>query len=199
MPDSVAGYLSEFLRLGSEMAYAERRGYRVVRWTYRQVAETAFRLARELNARQIRKGDRVVIWGPNSGAWVAAFLACAHRGVIAVPMDDGASQDFALRVSHEVNARLLVCSRAHGQEGIPTIFFENFNEQLSRRSGSPYEPEKLISRDALQIVFTSGTTAAPKGVVISHGNVLANVAPLEQQIRPYLKYARVVHPVRFLN
>ena len=53
--------------------------------------------------------------------------------------------------------------------------------------------------DTLEIVFTSGTTAEPKGVVITHGNVLANIAPLELEIRKYLKYERLVHPVRFLN
>ena len=39
--------------------------------------------------------------------------------------------------------------------------------------------------DTLQIVFTSGTTAEPKGVVITHGNVLANIAPLEREMRGY--------------
>ena len=82
---SVADYQLDFERLGSEQAYAERRGYRVARHTYSNVADAAFRFARELNARQIRKGDRVMLWGPNSAAWVAAFLGCANRGVIAVP------------------------------------------------------------------------------------------------------------------
>jgi long-chain acyl-CoA synthetase len=53
--------------------------------------------------------------------------------------------------------------------------------------------------DILQIVFTSGTTADPKGVVITHGNVLANIAPFAREIRGYLKYERFVHPLRFLN
>ena len=63
---------------------------------------------------------------------------------------------------------------------------------------SPY-PEEAQPEDALQIVFTSGTTADPKGVVITHGNVLANVTPLEAEIGKYLKYERWVHPIRFLN
>ncbi len=50
----------------------------------------------------------------------------------------------------------------------------------------------------LEIVFTSGTTAEPKGVVITHGNVLANIAPLEKEIGKYLKYERFFHPIRFL-
>src|SRR4029077_10196057 len=45
----------------------------------------------------------------------------------------------------------------------------------------------------------SGTTAEPRGVVITHGNVLANIAPLEREMRRYLKYERLVHPLRFLN
>jgi long-chain acyl-CoA synthetase len=199
MRTSIADYLLEFELLGAEAAYAERRGYRTVRWTYRQIAETAYRFARELTARQIRKGDRVLLWGPSSAAWVAAFFGCAHRGVIAVPMDHAASPDFALRVFQQVNARLLVCSRDHAQPGLPILFLEELENSLQPHSPSPLEPEKISPEDVLEIVFTSGTTAEPKGVVITHGNVLANVTPLERQITPYLKYERFVHPVRFLN
>ena len=199
MRDSVASYLADFERLGGEGAYAERSGYRTVRWTYREVAEIAFRFARELDRRQIRKGDRIVLWGPNSSAWVAAFLGCAHRGVIAVPMDHAASADFALRIFEQVKARLLVCSRSHEQRGLPTIFLEDLPGSLKHHSVASLEPQELRPQDVVEIVFTSGTTAEPKGVLITHGNVLANVAPLEQQISPYLKYERFVHPVRFLN
>src|SRR5690349_4854389 len=108
MPDSVAGYLQEFLRLGRKPFLAERCGYRVIRHSYRQVAETSFGLARELGARKIRKGDRVVLWGQNSAPWVVAFFACAHRGAIAVPMDNTASPDFAFRVAQQVQAKLIV-------------------------------------------------------------------------------------------
>jgi long-chain acyl-CoA synthetase len=196
---SVADYLADFQHLGNEQAYAERIGYRLVRWTYGDVAQLSFRFARELTARGIRKGDRVVIWGPNSASWIAAFLGCANRGVIAVPMDDTASSDFAVRVFQQVQARLLVCSRDHAQRELPSLFFEDMQTSLQSRSPQPLDSEEIRPEDALQIVFTSGTTAEPKGVVITHGNVLSNVAPLEAQIRPYLKYERFLHPVRFLN
>jgi long-chain acyl-CoA synthetase len=199
MRASVADYLADFQRLGDEQAYAERVGYRVVRWTYGDVAALAFHFARELTARGIRKGDRVMIWGPNCAAWVATFLGCANRGVIAVPMDDAASPDFALRVFQQVQARLLVCSRDHSQPELPTLFFEDMQTSIQSHSPHALDPEKIAPEDALQIVFTSGTTAEPKGVVITHGNVLGNVAPLEAQIKPYLKYERFVHPLRFLN
>ncbi|MCU1270657.1 MAG: AMP-dependent synthetase and ligase [Acidobacteriaceae bacterium] len=199
MRTSVADYLADFQRLGDEPAYAERVGCRLVRSTYGNVAALSYRFARELTARGIHKDDRVVLWGPNSAAWLATFFGCANRGVIAVPMDDAASPDFVVRVFEQVQARILVCSRDHVQPGLPMLFFEDLQSILQSHSRDILAPEKINPEDPLQIVFTSGTTAEPKGVVISHGNVLANVAPLEAQIKPYLKYERFVHPLRFLN
>jgi len=177
----------------------QRQGYRTVRWSYRQVADTAFQFARELDARGITEGDRVLIWGPNSAEWVAVFLGCVLRGVVVVPMDDVATPDFAWRVHQQVGAKLVVCSREHLRQSIPTLSLEDLPDALAEHSPSAYQSVELEPADTLEIVFTSGTTAEPKGVVISHGNVLANIAPLELEIRKYLKYERWVHPVRFLN
>jgi len=199
MRESVGDYLGEFERLGNEEAYAERIGYRLSRSSYGEVRATSFRFARELAARGIAKGDRLLLWGPNSAAWVACFLGSASRGVVAVPMDHSASPDFALRVFHEVKAKLLVCSRDHAQPELPTIFLEDLPKFVERHSTHPLAGERISPDDPLEIVFTSGTTAEPKGVVISHRNVLANVAPLEDQIRPYLRHEHWVHPLRFLN
>jgi long-chain acyl-CoA synthetase len=196
---SIGSYLDNFLQRGREHAYVQRRGYRTVSLSYRQVAELAFRFGRELANRGINKGERVLIWGPNSAEWAAAFFGCALRGVIVVPMDDAAAPEFALRVAEQVSAKLLVCSREHAQAGIPTLILDDLQEALRRHSAEPYNPVPIEASDPLEIVFTSGTTAEPKGVVISHGNVLGNIAPLEEEIRKYLKYEHFVHPVRFLN
>jgi long-chain acyl-CoA synthetase len=196
---AVFAYLDHFLQRGDEIAYVQRHGYRTVRWSYRQVSDLAFRFARELDTRGITKGDRVLIWGRNSAEWVAAFLGCTLRGVVVVPMDDVATPDFALRVHQQVGARLLVCSREHAQSSLATLILEELPETLAVRSPAAHAAAELKPSDTIEIVFTSGTTAEPKGVVISHANVLANVAPLELEIRKYLKYERWVHPVRFLN
>lgn len=196
---SIAEYLPEFLSHGRQTAFVQRCGYRTVRWTYRQVADTAFQFARELEARGISKGERVVLWGPNSAEWVAVFLGCALRGVVIVPMDDVATPEFALRVYQQVDARLLVSSREHAQPGADGLLLEDLQKSLARHSAEPYPAPDLTPSHPLEIVFTSGTTAEPKGVVITHGNVLANIAPLEIEIKKYLKYERLVHPVRFLN
>src|SRR5260370_15775020 len=170
--------------------------------TYGQVLEMAFGFCRKLETLRIGKGDRVMLWGENCAEWVAAFVGCALGGVIVVPMDDAASAEFAARVAQQVEARLWVCSRRHALENagaVPVVVLEDLPRAAVGTSASPSPAVSRGHDDILQIVFTSGTTAKPKGVVITHGNVLANIAPLEQEMQRYLKYERWVHPVRFLN
>ena len=161
----------------------------------------AFGVSRELETRGIAKGDRVMLWGANSAEWVAAFFGCVLSGVVVVPMDDGSAPDFAMRVSHKVSAKLLIASRTHQSEcaesAVPSLSLEDLAKDVGQSATPPNVA--LGHDDVLQIVFTSGTTAEPKGVVITHGNVLANIAPLEREMRTYLKYERLVHPIRFLN
>ena len=203
MSESVAEFFLEHFRAHAhECAYAQRRGYRTEHVTYAEILEQAFGFAQELERRSIRKGDRIMLWGANSAQWVAAFFGCAVRGVVVVPMDDGASRDFARRVCAQVGAKLVVASQ-RDRESLdelfaPTLGLEHLPKTNSLRER--FSVEDMPKReDILEIVFTSGTTADPKGVLITHGNVLANIVPLEKEIRAYLKYERFVHPLRFLN
>ena len=206
MSETIAEFFSQHFRAHChERAYRQRRGYRTESFTYGKLLETASGFTRKLQALGIAKGDRVMVWGENCAEWVAAFFGCALSGVIVVPMDDGAAPDFAMRVFEQVSAKLLVGSRRHVHECttarflVASLSFEDLVETLGSQPDSP-PPDVVLSRsDVLEIVFTSGTTAEPKGVVITHGNVLANIAPLEREICAYLKYERFVHPLRFLN
>jgi long-chain acyl-CoA synthetase len=198
---SLLDYFDDLARWGSQCAYVYPRGYRSERWSYRLVADTARRFARELQARDLGKGDAVLLWSPNCAEWVAAFWGCALCGVIAVPIDVGSSPDFVRRISSQVNTKLVICPRDRSSvlESIPSIDPADLVAALSRHAAASPRPAEIQPSDPLEIVFTSGTTAEPKGVVISHANVLGNIAPLESEIRKYLKYERLVHPIRFLN
>src|ERR1700745_3934621 len=103
MAESLAEFfLTNFQTHRDERAYGQRRGYRMEWFTYGQVLEMALQFAADLDARGIGKGERVMLWGENSAEWVAAFFGCALRGVVVVPMDDGASAEFARRVAGQV-------------------------------------------------------------------------------------------------
>jgi len=203
MAESLAEFfLTNFRAHRNEGAYGQRRGYRMEWFTYGQVLAMAVQFSGELEARGIGKGERVMLWGENCAEWVAAFFGCALSGVVVVPMDDGASGEFAARVARQVEARLWVCSRRHSQhagKAVPLVVLEDLSRVAGGTPALLSHPDVIGRDDILQIVFTSGTTAEPKGVVITHGNVLANILPLEREKQPYLKYERWVHPVRFLN
>ncbi|MGA2334686.1 MAG: AMP-binding protein [Terriglobales bacterium] len=208
MRASLLDSLDDFERWGRDgddaCAYVFPRGYRRERWSYQRVAEVAYQFARELEARTIAKGDAVLLWSPNCAEWVAAFLGCALCGVIAVPVDDAANPDFAHRISAQVRTRLVLCPRERAPlfekiEGIATIDPADLAAAVAEHPAARFRPAQIQPSDPLEIVFTSGTTAEPKGVVLTHANVVGNLAPIETEIKKYLKYERLVHPIRFLN
>jgi long-chain acyl-CoA synthetase len=193
---NLASLVDDFEHRGKDLAVVAPRGVRQRRTTYAELATLAQRFAAELETRGIRKGDRVLLWGENSAEWVAAFFGCVLRGVLPVPVDFASSSDFARRVEREVSPKLVAGDREKIRAmQAPSIILDDFGITV-RTAGAI---EDLSGPDALQIVFTSGTTGDPKGVVHTHNNVLASLTPIEREMRRYLKYERLVHPVRFLH
>jgi long-chain acyl-CoA synthetase len=198
---SLVDFVRQYALNGDEIAFRYRAGYRMQSWTYRQIAEGANRVARELEDRAIAKGNAVILWGENSPEWVIVFLGCILRGAVIVPIDHGSTPEFVSRVGQESRTKLMFRSRGLPESAvaIPSIVLDSLLEITKQHDSGPYKAPPLTRQDTLQIIFTSGTTAEPRGVVISHGNVLANIEPLESEIRKYLPYERPFHPLRFLN
>ena len=202
MRKHLATLVEDFERHGKQIAIVSYPGNRRVATTYAELATLAGRFCRMLADRGIAPGERVLLWGANSAEWEAAFFGCVLRGVIAVPLDAAGSVDFAVRVIADVTPRLIVGDQVHlqklSQESAAKIAFEDFYSTLPR---SPMlEPDPSLNPDTpLQILFTSGTTSTPKGIVHTHGNVLSSVEVLEREIKKYLRYERWFHPLRFLH
>src|SRR5580704_16153052 len=207
---NLTSLFAEFTRFAKDVAVVQRHGYRRESWTYAQLMDRAVSCAALLRERGVRAGERVILWGPNSFEWMAAFWGCLLRGAVAVPLDDGATIDFASRVARETNVRLVFAAR-----GKPEIRTESYAvatvplDDLAHSSNSAARAEtsdftrladEPITRNHIaEILFTSGTTAEPRGVVRTHGNFLANLEPLERGIDPYRKYEKWMHPLRFVS
>jgi long-chain acyl-CoA synthetase len=198
---SALEYFRPDSRPSREMAVVWRRGYRTVRWAYADLLRTAMQFAVELEARGIGKGDRVLLWGENCGEWIAAFLGCLFRGAVAVPMDAIAEIHFARRVAAQAGVRLAVVGRDLPSLGAEpaALCLEDLAEIVRSRPIEEFSPAPAGRGDPVEIVFTSGTTAEPRGVVLTHGNLLANLEPLEKGIARYRRYERIFHPLRFLD
>ena len=150
------------------------------RTSYGELALLAGRYARELESRGITKGQRAVIWGASGTEWIGSFFGCILRGVVPVPLDIAGSPDFIRRVIAEVSPQLVTGSQEQlrALDGrVPQIAFEHFGTALPREP--LLEPVAgLHEEDTLQIIFTSGTTGEPKGVVHTHHTVLASLRPI---------------------
>ena len=196
----LASLVSDFQKHGRQTAVVVRSGLRRKAYSYAAIAELAGRFSALLWEAQIQKGERVLIWAPNGPAWLGAFFGCILRGVLPIPLDDAGSAIFAARVVEETAPKLIIASAAHAADlasPVRTLIVEEFSALLPKQPN--FTPEQLGPDDPLQIIFTSGTTGDPKGVVHTHGNVLASLLPIEREIGKYLRYERIFHPLRFLH
>jgi long-chain acyl-CoA synthetase len=186
-----AGSPSEFLRYDN--------GYRSWCYTYGQVGGAARNFAAWLRAHSIGKGEKVIFWSENRPEWIAAFWGCILEGVIVVPLDYRASANLLRRVQEIVAARAILI----GEE----VRLPDWDERppawrLSDLEWTAASCEATCVRidkdDIAEIVFTSGATGEPKGVLITHHNILTNVVSPERIIEKYGKWFRPLFPLRFL-
>ncbi len=195
MRDTLVSFLDDCRARGAETAIVYRRGLRLAHWSGAELAARAFQFARELEARKISHGDRVLFWGENSAEWIAAFFGCVLRGVVVVPLDLKSAPDFAERVQQQVSAKLLLSDSP--QIRVPSLSFTELTNTIQKHPAGPYQ-SAVTKDDLVEIVFTSGTTAEPKGVCLTHRNLLANLTPIETEFKKYERWERLVHPLRFL-
>ncbi|HKQ86384.1 MAG TPA: AMP-binding protein [Candidatus Acidoferrales bacterium] len=200
-PESLFDYFRRDARPANETAVVWRRGYRREHWSYSTLLSHATTFANELESRGIEKGDRVLIWGENCGEWIAAFLGCIFRGAIAVPLDAIGEKSFAERVAQQAGVRLAIVSRNLPAENLAgqVLTLEDLTEVSAKRAAGNFSPVSARQDDPVEIVFTSGTTAEPRGVVLTHGNIVANLAPIAAEFEHYRHYERFFHPIRILD
>lgn len=175
-------------------------GFRRHRRSYADTARAARGFARRLEVAGVAPGDRVIIWGENRPEWVVALWGTLIRGAVAVPLDFRSSWPFVLRVAGIVEARVWVA----GDELLPAgeapagaVIWRL--AELSWLDDGPMPAVRMEPDDPAEIIFTSGATADPKGVVLTHRNILANINPIDAELAKYRRVGRPFFPLRILN
>jgi long-chain acyl-CoA synthetase len=180
-------------------------GYRSWSYTYAEIAAAARGFAARLRAQGIAKGHAVVIWGENRAEWIVTLWGCLLEGAVLVPIDYRASADFLMRVAKIVEARAVVVGDAVPADAltvdVPVWKMSEVREGARAKAdaGEVRLKADTTPDDTAEIIFTSGATSEPKGVIITHRNILANIVPIEREMAKYKKYAKPFLPIRFLN
>jgi len=168
---------------GEKTAFINRSGIRRFSYSYRQVYELSRRMSGLLAERGVGAGDRVIIWGPNSSWWGVAFWGIMLRGAIAVPVDFMSDRERAETIYRLTEARLVIQSRLKFDR--MTACRELLLEELPYmlESCAPVHATAMPAPDdTAQIIYTSGTTGTPKGVMLTHRNLIANLVQINRHV-----------------
>ena len=167
-------------KFGKRVAIEVQRSDRVDRFTYRQLHDLAVAHGSWLVANGVQPGDRCAILAHNDAHWCAVQLGILRAGATAVPLDTNYSAKQVATIVRDCGARLLFVS-----ERLRPVVVDALNSGLLDAGidivdvhsapvhPSTPAPQHLSTSAPAVILYTSGTTSDPKGVVLTHANLLA--------------------------
>lgn len=161
-------------RYGNRPAVSAHVGLRDRSWSYRQLWDASGAIAGYLRTDLgLTPGTALGVWAPNSPHLVATLFGAMRARLTVVPIDPTATVEFVAKVVAATRAPVLVCgARAPGLEyGGRIVAIDD----LPLEAGEAAFGDAPLASDVAEVVFTSGTTGAPKGVVLTHRNIVTNV------------------------
>ena len=195
-PPSLAAFFDIWRRNRGEFLRYEG-GLPASHLTYEAAGKLAAAFAVHLRASGIAPGERILFWSENRPEWVVALWGCLLEGVIAVPVDFRSSAAVVERIAAIVSARALLIGEALKPPPdlvCPVWPMRDVIKGVESTAFQPAPPDQTA-----EILFTSGATGDPKGVTLTHRNILANLKPIDEGIEKYRKYIGPFAPIRFLN
>ena len=161
----------------NKTAVTMRTGFRNTTMTYKEMYDIAKQIAHLLEKEGIEKGDKVLLLAPNSPYWICCFWAILLRGAVAVPLNVQSMPEMVEKIARQTGAKLFFAHRYYKGGNIDGIkrydvdvikyFLDDDFEYNDVESAKP--------DDLVQILYTSGTTGDPKGVMLTHANLFSNI------------------------
>ena len=142
-------------------------------WTYAELDDAVSRAARVLCEAELAPGDRVGAYGHNSDAYLIGFLACARAGFVHVPVNQNLTGDDLSYIIDQSGCALVLADpdlAGNLTEGVPVLPLRDTEDSLLTRlaTAAVYDGAEPRGEDLVQLLYTSGTTALPKGAMMTH-------------------------------
>jgi long-chain acyl-CoA synthetase len=172
-----------FQTLGDKTVFVNRTGVRRFVVSYRELSVLSLKMANLLAQKGVEPGDRVLLWGPNSPWWAVAYWGVITRGAVAVPVDFMSDRARAESICGLTRSKLVVQSRfkAERMTADNSLFLEDLQYLLEEFQPAGEIPHPA-PEDMAQLIYTSGTTGNPKGVILTHKNLVANILQINKQV-----------------
>jgi long-chain acyl-CoA synthetase len=172
-------HLRELLTLGArhgDRAHVIQGGARL---SFTELLDAVERVAAVLREAGARPGDRVLLAGGNSLAWLVTFWACLAHDFVLIPANAWWSAEEVGHAIRLVDVRLAVADRRRAERlpvDLPRLELESILERAADPGGSP--ANGTVEDDPAMVLFTSGTTSFPRGATLTHRGLLANLQNL---------------------
>ncbi len=176
-------YVEKLNKYDDRTALTIRPFLKIERLTYKELRINAYKAAHYLKHEGLQPGDRIMIIGANSPQWVTLFLGAQLAGVIVVPVDIRSNLEISKKYAEQTKPKRIFRNRHLVPEldkTYKTQILDDLFDDIAGELNTP--PGRLNNEHVALIVFTSGTTAEPKGVVLTHGNLLTNVRGVQQAL-----------------
>lgn len=183
--DTITSLFIESVEKFSSMpALRMRPKWRTLSWTFRQLGNFAANLAAVLETHGVAKADKVIIISPNMPQWVGSFFAIFLRAGVVIPLNPQSSASFVRTIIDQTGAKVLLKPHFLSFDDITIPMVDIDVSPDFALSERPLCPLPVTPDDIAQIVYTSGTTGDPKGVVLSHHNIMANLKAISEVFTP---------------
>lgn len=142
-------------------------------WTYAELDDAVSRAAGALRATGLAPGDRVGAYAHNSDAYLIGFLACSRAGLVHVPVNQNLTGDDLAYIVRQSGSALVLADPDLAERlpaGVRTLPLRDADDSLLARlaESDPYDGDEPGADDLVQLLYTSGTTALPKGARMTH-------------------------------
>jgi long-chain acyl-CoA synthetase len=174
---NLTSYFDELSRFGRRKMYIWREGVRWRSQSYGDLHRHSLVLASVLHGAGVRPGDAVLLQGPETPRWVEALFAILRVGGVVIPLSPDTPASIRARVARCADARWLLAPHAiTAPDGCRHVTLDtNYGE-----CPGPVPEVETGLDDRAEIIFTSGTTGEPRGVILTHRNLIADFAPIER-------------------